>query len=65
MSSLYDVNTMVVRKEALPFDRNRERSIEVMIDLGVDIFIVGGESENINLTEKRTIFPIDGSTVEI
>jgi hypothetical protein len=55
---------MVVRKEALPFDRNRERSIEVIIDLGVDRFIVGGESENINLTEKRTIFTIGGSTVE-
>ena len=39
-------------------------SIEVIIDLGVDRFIVGGESENINLTEKRTIFTIDGSTVE-
>jgi hypothetical protein len=63
---LYDVNTVVVlrSKEALPFAQNRERSIEVIIDLGVDRFIVGGESENINLTEKRTIFTIDGSTVE-
>ena len=61
---MHDVNTVVVRKEALLFDCNRELSIEVIIDLGVDRFIVGGESENINLTEKRTIFTIDGSMVE-
>ncbi len=64
VAGLSDVNTIVMCEKTLLFHRDKKMGVNGIANMGVQGFVVVGNSKIIDLAEKDDIFMGNGGTVE-